>query len=66
MEIKFELDTDKASKAAVAIATAYGLCHVSEGTKYPQLSAANASALIIVIAILYGQQPAPQKMPTQP
>jgi hypothetical protein len=63
MEIKLELDTDKASKAAVAIATAYGLCHVSKGTKYPQLTAANAIALIIVIAIFYGSRPAPKKSP---
>jgi hypothetical protein len=28
MEIKFELDTKKAAKAAVAIATSYGLCRV--------------------------------------
>jgi hypothetical protein len=61
MEIKLELDTDKASKAAVAIATAYGLCRVSKGTKYPQLAAANAIALIIIIAILCGPRPAPQK-----
>ncbi len=54
MEIKLNLDTNKALKAAVAIATAYGLCHVSKGTKYPQLAAANVIALIIVIAILYG------------
>jgi hypothetical protein len=61
MEIKLELDTDKASKAAVVIATAYGLCCVSEGTEYPQLAAANAIALIIIIAILYGSRPAPKK-----
>jgi hypothetical protein len=61
MEIKLKLDTDKASKAAVAIATVYGLCHVSESTEYPQLTAANAIALIIVIAILYGSRPAPDK-----
>jgi hypothetical protein len=35
MEIKLKLDTKKASKATVAIAAAYGLCHVSEGTKSP-------------------------------
>ncbi len=63
MEIKLELDTNKALKAAVAIATTYGLCRVSEGTKYPQLAAANAIALIIVIAILYGSHPAPKKSP---
>jgi hypothetical protein len=61
MEIKLELDTDKASKAAVAIATAYGLYRVSKGTKYPQLAAANAIALIIIIAILCGPRPAPKK-----
>ncbi len=60
MEIKLKLDTDKASKAAIAIATAYGLCRVSEGTKYTQLAAANAIALIIIIAILYGSRPAPK------
>ncbi len=37
MEIKLELDTNKALKAAIAIATAYGLCRVSGSTKYPQL-----------------------------
>jgi hypothetical protein len=61
MEIKLELDTNKASKAAFAIITAYGLCRVSEGTKYPQLAAANAIALIILIVILYGSHPAPKK-----
>jgi hypothetical protein len=61
MEIKLKLDTNKALKAAVAIATAYGLCRVSRSTKYPQLAAANAIALIIVIAIHYGPRPVPQK-----
>jgi hypothetical protein len=61
IEIKLELDTDKASKATVAIATTYGLCRVSKGTEYPQLAAANAIALIIVIAILYGSRLAPPK-----
>jgi hypothetical protein len=61
MEIKFELDTEKASKAAVAIAAAYGLGRVSKGTKFPQLAAANALALINIIAILYGPCPVPQK-----
>ena len=61
MEIKLKLDTDKASKAAIAIATAYGLCRVSKGTKFPQPAAANTIALIIVIAILYVPHPAPKK-----
>jgi hypothetical protein len=59
MEIKFESDTEKASKAAVAIAAAYGLCPVSMDTGYPQLAAANAIAIIIIIAILYSPRPAP-------
>ncbi len=59
IEIKFELDTEKASKAAVAIAAANRLCHVSLDTGYPQLAAANAIAIIIIIAILYGPRPAP-------
>jgi hypothetical protein len=59
MEIKFELDTEKALKAAVAITAAYGLCHVSVDTRYPQLATANAIAIIIIIAILYGPRPAP-------
>ena len=54
MEIKFELDTEKAMKAAVAIAISFGLCHVSQHTDRPQLAAANAIAIIIVVAILYG------------
>ena len=60
MEIKFELDTERALKAAVIIAAAYGLCHVSEYTKYPQLAAVNAIAISIIIVILYGPRPAPK------
>ncbi len=61
MEVEFELDTKKASKAAMAIAAIYGLCRVSEGTKFPQLTAANALALIVIIRILYGPCLAPKK-----
>jgi hypothetical protein len=49
---KFELDTDKAARATVAIAASYRLGRVSEGTKYPQLTFVIAIALIIIIAIL--------------
>jgi hypothetical protein len=59
MEIKFELDTDKAVRATVAITASYGLGQVSKGTEYPQLAFANTIALIIIIAILYGTRPAP-------
>ena len=62
MKIKFELDTDKAARATVAIAASYGLGRVSEGTEYPQLAFANAIALIIIIAILY--RPLVAKKPT--
>ncbi len=62
MEIKFELDTDKAARATVAIAASYGLCRVSEGTEYPQLAFTNAIAEIIIIAILY--RPPVAKKPT--
>ncbi len=65
MEIKLELDSKKAPKAAVAIAATYGLCHVSEGTKSPQLAAANALALIATVSILYGPCPVPQNPPKQ-
>jgi hypothetical protein len=61
MEIKLKLDTEKTAKAAVAIATAYGLCCVSETTEFQQLAAANALALIVIIAILYGPRPAPKQ-----
>ena len=61
MEIKFKLDTKKASKAAMAITATYRLGYVSKGTKFPQLAAANALALINIIAILYGPCPVPQK-----
>ena len=54
MEIKFELDTDKATKASVAIAVSLGLCRVSKHTESTPLAAANAIGIIIVIAILYG------------
>ena len=59
MEIKFKLDTHKATRATVAIAASYRLGQVSKGTKFPQLALANAIALIIIIAILYGSRPAP-------
>jgi hypothetical protein len=59
MEIKFELDTDNAARATVAIAAFYGLGRVSKGTKYPQLAFANTITLTITIAILYGTCPAP-------
>jgi hypothetical protein len=61
MEIKFKLDTKKANHTAVAIAAAYALCHVSKHSNSPQLAAANAIALIVIIAILYGLRPAPTK-----
>ncbi len=61
MEIKLKLDTKKASNAAVAIATSYGLCRVSKCLEHPQLAAANAIAVIIVITFLYGPCPAPMR-----
>ena len=64
MEIKFELDTDKAARATAAIAASYGLGRVSKGTEYPQLAFANAIALIIIIAILYSTRPAVAKKTT--
>ena len=64
-EIKLKLDSKKASKAAVAIAAAYGLCHVSKGTESPQLATANALALIATVAILYGPCPVPKNPPNQ-
>jgi hypothetical protein len=60
-EIKLKLDIKKASNAAVAIATSYGLCRVSEHSEHPQLAAANAIVVIIVIAILYGARTAPTR-----
>jgi hypothetical protein len=59
MEIKYELDTDKAARATVTIAAFYSLRRVSEGTEYSQLDFANSIALIIIIAILYTNRPAP-------
>jgi hypothetical protein len=61
MEIKFKLDTKKVTRAAVAIAAAYVLCRMSEHSNSPQLATANAIALIVIIAILYGPCPAPTK-----
>jgi hypothetical protein len=57
MEIEFELDTEKAAKATVAIAVSYRLRRVSEGTDYPQIAFANTIALDAIIAILYGPHP---------
>ena len=53
MEIKFDLDTKKTAKAAIAIASAIGLCHVSRSMQYPQLAAVNAITLIVIVGILY-------------
>jgi hypothetical protein len=55
MEIKFELDTDKAARATAAIAASYGHERVSKGTEYPQLAFANA------IALFYSTRPAVKK-----
>jgi len=60
MEIKLELDTEKTTKATVAIACTYRLARVSEASESPQLAAANALALIVIIAILYGPCRAPK------
>jgi len=65
LEIKFELDTDKAARATVAIAASCGLGQVSKGTEYPQLAFANAITLIVIIAILYSTHPAVKKTTPQ-
>ncbi len=65
MEIKLELDTDKAARATVAITASYGLGRVSKGTEYPQLAFANAIALIIIITIFYSTLPAVKKTTPQ-
>jgi hypothetical protein len=59
MEIKFELDTNKAARATVAIAASYTIGCISEGTEYPQLAFANSVTLIVIIPILYSNRPAP-------
>jgi hypothetical protein len=59
MEIKLKLDTEKASKADMAIAAAYGLCRVSADNEYPQLTATNTVPLIVIIVILYDPRLAP-------
>lgn len=61
MEIKLELDTDKTARAAVTIAAAHVLGRVSVHSDSPQLAAANACALIIIVAILYCPRPAPKQ-----
>ncbi len=59
MEIKLELDTEQTARATVAIACAYDLCRVSKATSSPQLAAANAIAVIVIVAILYAPLPRP-------
>ena len=59
MGIKFELDTSEAARVTVIIAASYGLKQVSEGTKYAQLTFANAIALTVIIAVLYVSLPTP-------
>ena len=61
MEIKLKLDIEKTAKAAVAIAAAYWLCCVSEGTKSNQLAAVNALPLIVIVAIIYRPRSVPRK-----
>ncbi len=61
MEIKLKLDTEKTAKAAVAIAVAYGLCRVFEGTNSNRLAAVNALPLIVIVAIIYGPCLVPRK-----
>jgi hypothetical protein len=65
MEVKFERDTKKASKAAVAIAATYGLCRVSKGTKFPQFVTANTIALIVIIAYSMTLTRSPKNPPKQ-
>ncbi len=59
MEIKFKLDTNKAARDTVAIMASYALGQVSEGNESTQLAFTNSIALIIIIAILYSNYPAP-------
>ena len=54
MEIKLELDTEKTAKAVVTVAAILGLCRVSKRSENNSLATANALAIIIVIAIIYG------------
>jgi hypothetical protein len=60
MEIKFELNKEKVTKATVAITASYGLGRVSKGSDYPHIAFTKAIALIAIIAILYGPRPAPK------
>jgi hypothetical protein len=46
IEIKFKLDTKKATHTTLAIAAAYVHCRVSEHSNSPQLATGNAIALI--------------------
>ena len=43
----------------MAVAAAYELCRVSEGTKSNQLAAVNPLALIAIVAIIYGPRSVP-------
>ena len=54
MEIKLELDTEKLANAVVTVAAILGRCRVSERSENHSLATANALAIIIVIAIIYG------------
>ena len=54
MEIKFELDTEKAAKAVVTIAATLGLCQVSERAGNPLLATANEIVIVTIIVIIYG------------
>ncbi len=56
MEIKLELDTDKAARATVAIAASYGLGRVSKGTKYPQLAFAGHKDAAMVSNTMGGSE----------
>ncbi len=56
MEIKLELDTEKAAKAVVTVTAILGLCRVSKRLENHSLASANVLAVIIVIAIIYYPQ----------
>jgi hypothetical protein len=61
MEIKFELDTDKSTIAAVAITTVHAFARVSLAMDLPSLAATNALTTIIILTILYGHRLTPKK-----
>ena len=61
MEIKVEVDTERAAKVTVADDTSYCLCRVAECLDNLKIAIINTIMIVIVIVILYEPQSVAKK-----